>query len=218
MTKVCPNCGFANPLGTAFCGSCARFLAWDPAAGSAPPGTPPDVWRSDLVCILPRPPFPPDEQEAGRWCPTCGHWITGLRRFCPSCGYDAKETMSTGGPPPPVRAPAGIALTVEPRQLFIEPGQEASVLLRVRNTGVLVDRVYLSATGPAAAWGTLSPSIVNLFPGSETTATLTFAPPRYASARAGSVAFSVRAASTEDPDRVVTEEGTLTIAPVRAVN
>src|SRR3954468_18697984 len=111
----------------------------------------------------------------------------------------------------------GVALFLEPANVSVEPGQQASIRIRVRNTGRVVDRVKLTVLGSRAAWATITPPSVNLYPGTEGTATLVFAPARDPSSTAGAVPYAVRAASTEDPVGSEIEEGTLTIAAFRVV-
>ncbi len=97
------------------------------------------------------------------------------------------------------------------RSLAVAPGAQASVEIRIRNNGTVVDQFTLQVLGDAAAWATAEPPVVSLFPGAEQTARITFKPPRSPDVPAGPMAFGVRVASQEDPAGSVVEEGQLQI-------
>lgn len=91
------------------------------------------------------------------------------------------------------------------------PGGRATVEVRVRNTGTVVDQFTIDVVGEAAAWSASEPPSLSLFPGAEGSATVTFRPPRAADVRTGALSFGVRVASREDPTGSTVEEGTLQI-------
>jgi hypothetical protein len=91
----------------------------------------------------------------------------------------------------------------------VAPGEEATTELRVRNNGAIVDQIVLDVLGDAAAFTTIEPSVLNLFPGAEGTATIRFSPPRASKTPAGMVAYGVRVWSREDPEGSTVEEGQL---------
>jgi hypothetical protein len=95
----------------------------------------------------------------------------------------------------------------------VEPGQSAKWTYRIRNTGQIVDRLLIDVVGDAKGWATAAPNELNLFPGAEGEVTVTFAPPRSSSVRAGEVPFAVRIVSTEDTAGSIVEEGTLRVLP-----
>lgn len=97
-------------------------------------------------------------------------------------------------------------------RVAVVPGSQASLVIKVRNSGSVVDQMTISVVGEAAAWSTPEPATLSLFPGAEETATITFSPPRSASVAAGEMPFGVRVASQEDPAGSVVEEGRLDIA------
>ncbi len=111
----------------------------------------------------------------------------------------------------------GASASLTPGSVPVVPGTEASAELRVRNTGSVVDELTFEIVGDAAAWSTVEPPKVSLFPGADATARVVFRPPRDASAPAGSVAYGVRVQSREDPAGTVTEEGTVEVAPFSLV-
>ena len=103
---------------------------------------------------------------------------------------------------------AGI-LVLEPTSVAVVPGSEAVCSVRIRNTGQVVDQFTLTVLGEAAAWATVIPPVVSLFPGAEGSAEIHFRPPRAATLRAGGLDFALRAVGSEDPDGSVVEEGSL---------
>ena len=56
--------------------------------------------------------------------------------------------------------------------------QAATVEVRVRNTGTVVDEFTLDVLGDAAGWAAVEPPVLSLFPGAEGTANVVFRPPR----------------------------------------
>ncbi len=94
----------------------------------------------------------------------------------------------------------------------VVPGSEATIPVTVRNTGTVVDQFTIEVLGEAAAWATVQPPTLSLFPGAEGKAVVTFAPPRVASVPAGPLVFGIRVASHEDPTGSTVEEGNLNVA------
>jgi hypothetical protein len=95
--------------------------------------------------------------------------------------------------------------------LAVDPGQEVTAEVRIRNTGSVVDEFTLDVLGDAAGWASTDPPVVSLFPGVEGTAKLVLRPPRLASTTAGVVPYALRARSREDPAGSAVEEGTITV-------
>lgn len=107
----------------------------------------------------------------------------------------------------------GVVATIENVTLRVDPGSEVTSEVRIRNTGMVVDRVLLEVLGAAAEWARVEPPQLNLLPGTDATAVVTFRPPRSPDVLAGDVDYAVRARSQEDPAGSVVEEGTVTVAP-----
>jgi hypothetical protein len=107
----------------------------------------------------------------------------------------------------------GAVVVLEPRSVAAIPGGGATALVRVRNNGAVVDQFTFEILGDAAAWSTVDPPTLSLFPGAEGTATITFAPPRSPATRPGPLPFGVRVASKEDPGGSAVGEGSLVVAP-----
>jgi hypothetical protein len=104
---------------------------------------------------------------------------------------------------------------LEQRSVAVEPGGEAVVTIRVRNTGRVVDQFALQVLGDPSGWAAVEPPTLSLFPGAEETATIRFAPPRISTVAAGERPFGVRVVSREDPEGVAVEEGSVVVGAFR---
>ena len=111
----------------------------------------------------------------------------------------------------------GVTASLQATSVAVTPGSEASVEIRVRNTGHVVDVLHVEVVGDAAAWSVVEPPSVSLFPGNDQVVTVRFRPPMSADGPAGAVPFGVRVRSQEDPGGSVVEEGTLDVAPFLAI-
>jgi hypothetical protein len=105
----------------------------------------------------------------------------------------------------------GASARLENDALNVEPGAAAGVRIKIQNTGTVVDEFTFQVLGDAAAWASVTPALIPLFPGKEEIATVTFRPPRTAQVAAGPIHFGVRVVSREDPQGSVVEEGVLTV-------
>ncbi|MZF52531.1 hydrolytic protein [Streptomyces sp. SID5594] len=95
----------------------------------------------------------------------------------------------------------------------VSPGGTATTTLAVRNDGDIVEAYTLEVVGDCAAWSTVEPARVSLYPGTSETVTLTFAPPRSHEVKAGETPLAVRVLPAEHPESVVVPEGTVTVEP-----
>ncbi len=111
----------------------------------------------------------------------------------------------------------GVSAALQQARVTVTPGAEASVEIRVRNTGTIVDVITVEVIGDAAPWATVVPDRVSLFPGTDQTVRVDFRPPMSADGPAGEVPFGVRVRSQEDPEGSMVEEGVLDVAPFLAV-
>lgn len=107
----------------------------------------------------------------------------------------------------------GASVTLSAPVTQVEPGGEAAIEARVRNTGSVVDEFSIGILGDAAAWTVAEPPTLSLFPGAEETARIVFRPPRSASIAAGTLPFGVRTTSREDPEGASVEEGNVEVLP-----
>ena len=105
----------------------------------------------------------------------------------------------------------GATVTLSAPAVSVEPGGAASIDVRLRNTGTVVDEFSFDVLGDAAGWTTVEPPTLSLFPGAEGTATVWFRPPRAATTPAGQIPFGVRARSREDPAGSAVEEGSVEV-------
>ncbi|MFE9012430.1 COG1470 family protein [Streptomyces cyaneofuscatus] len=95
----------------------------------------------------------------------------------------------------------------------VSPGGTATTTLTVRNDGDIVEAYTLEVVGDCAAWSTVEPARVSLYPGTSETVTLTFAPPRSHEVKAGETPLAVRVLPAEHPESVVVPEGTVIVEP-----
>jgi hypothetical protein len=109
----------------------------------------------------------------------------------------------------------GASLRLESDVLRAEPGEEASLELRVRNTGAEADEIELVVVGDAAPWCTIEPQSLRLEPGAEGRATLRVVPPRRGTQPPGPVPLSLRARPFADAEGAAAREATLLVGVFR---
>jgi hypothetical protein len=125
---------------------------------------------------------------------------------------------STPLPARPVSRPTdSVATTLTPATAAADPGGLASVTVRARNTGTVVDELRVTVEGPIAGWAEVETPVLRLMPGTDATSVIRFRPPLVPLALAGQQPFLVRIVSREHPQETATETGVLTIGEVRAV-
>ncbi|MFJ8109188.1 hypothetical protein [Streptomyces sp. NPDC096132] len=105
------------------------------------------------------------------------------------------------------------AASLDTTAVTAEPGGRVDVPLQVRNSGSTVEEYRFEVVGPAAAWATVEPTSLSLFPDSTGTAVLALSPPRSSEVPAGDVPFGVRVVPTGAPDTAVVPEGVVTVLP-----
>lgn len=97
--------------------------------------------------------------------------------------------------------------------MTVSPGAEATTTLTVRNDGDIVEAYTLEVVGDCAAWSTVEPARVSLYPGTSEVVTVRLAPPRSHEVRAGEIPLGVRVLPTEHPESVAVPEATVVVAP-----
>jgi hypothetical protein len=107
----------------------------------------------------------------------------------------------------------GATAILDSPRLTADPGGEATCLVKVGNSGRVVDEFTISVVGSAAGYTVIEPPTLSLLPGTEGAAVVHFRPPRSSEVAAGPVEFGVKVASKEDPAGSVVEEGVLTVNP-----
>jgi hypothetical protein len=128
-----------------------------------------------------------------------------------------KWLIGAGGSVYPAQ-PMGAAVEIDPRTVSVTPGSPTTALVRVRNTGTVVDQLRLEVLGDAGGWATVEPPTLSLFPVAEGSATITFDPPRSPRVAAGRIPFGLRVESQEDPAGSVVDEGVVDVAPFADVS
>jgi len=103
------------------------------------------------------------------------------------------------------------SVTLTTTVLAVDPGSEVRCPCVVRNNGTVVDQFTFEVLGAPAAWATVEPPSVSLFPGAEQTVEVCFRPPRDAGVAAGPTPFGVKVTPRERPMDTVVEEGTVTV-------
>ncbi|MBV6700125.1 hydrolytic protein [Kitasatospora aureofaciens] len=97
--------------------------------------------------------------------------------------------------------------------LTVAPGVVATTTLTVRNGLDIVEAYSLEVVGDCAAWTTVEPARVSLYPGTSATVTVRLAPPRSPAARAGEFPLGIRVLPAERPELVTVPETTVTVTP-----
>lgn len=120
------------------------------------------------------------------------------RRFSRRCPVHTIECM-------------GSSASLDRPELAVEPGQQVTAQLRVRNNGVVVDQFTFESLGDGAAWIDVEPPVLSLFPGAEGTVTVQFRPPRASTVSPGATPFGIKVVSAEDAGGSAVEEGVITV-------
>lgn len=105
-----------------------------------------------------------------------------------------------------------VGVSLEAATLEVEPGDDVTCRVRLRNRGSIVDQYRVVVVGPLAEWATCDPGIVNLLPDQEGEVTVRFAPPRASEPNAGAAPFEVHVTSTHDPSVAAVEHGVVDVA------
>ncbi|MGH3801704.1 MAG: PASTA domain-containing protein, partial [Pseudonocardiaceae bacterium] len=112
----------------------------------------------------------------------------------------------------------GVSVTIEPTELTVDPGSEVTTKVTVRNLGTRVEEFQLIPQGTAAAFASITPSTVSIYPDVEQRAVVRFAPPRGPQSPAGVATFEIVARSAIHTDVSDVARGRLTITPFADLN
>lgn len=112
----------------------------------------------------------------------------------------------------------GATATLSTTRMAVEPGQDVTCSVAVRNAGAVVDQFVIDVVGDTSRWAVVESESVNLMPQEFGEVTIRFAPPRSPDVPAGPMAFAIRIVSHEDPRGTAVEEGVLDIAPFTEVS
>ncbi|MEY9937487.1 ricin-type beta-trefoil lectin domain protein [Streptacidiphilus sp. MAP5-3] len=107
--------------------------------------------------------------------------------------------------------------SLEPASTTVDAGSTATVRLRIRNTGDIVDEYRFTVVGDLAPYITVEPPTLRLYPGTTGTVELTVAPPRTPDAAAGPHPYAVQVTPTEHPEATTVPEGNITVTPFMEV-
>jgi hypothetical protein len=106
-----------------------------------------------------------------------------------------------------------VLATIEPTELQVDPGNETSLMVRVRNRGTIVDQFDMHVVGPSARWATIDPPSLRLFPDKEGEARVTFRPPRAPDPMADTYPFGIAVQAASDASASTVEEGHIAVSP-----
>ncbi|WP_308409259.1 hydrolytic protein [Streptomyces sp. BV129] len=118
--------------------------------------------------------------------------------------------MTSPAPTPSPGAPGSDIPAVS-----VTPGGLATTTLTVRNDSDIVEAYGLEVVGECAAWATVEPARVSLYPGTSETVTIRLEPPRSPEVRAGELPLAVRVLPTEHPEAVRVPESTVHVEEFR---
>ena len=93
----------------------------------------------------------------------------------------------------------GVSITQE--SVRVVPGESATIGISVKNGSNVVDVLYITVEGLDPSWYQLSVVQSSIFPGDQTTGTLTITPPKTSDAVARSYAITVKSTSQKDPNQ-----------------
>ena len=166
-------------------------------------------------------------------CPECGFQNTPGTTFCASptspkhpgpcgafldwAGFDREQvedpTIVAPGRTGPASTAGRVAVVavLAPTEVAVDPGAEATIEVRVRNLGSVVDKFVLGIEGPPAGWSVIEPAALPMFPASEGTATVTFRPPRSWQVSAGPARFRLRVSSSAQPGTFTMADGVVAV-------
>ncbi|MFE6775588.1 hypothetical protein [Streptomyces sp. NPDC057702] len=106
-----------------------------------------------------------------------------------------------------------VSASLDDTPVSVQPGGEADLPVQVRNAGTTVEEFRFEVVGPCAAWVTVEPAALSLYPGASGTATLRLRPPRAPRITAGSLPLGLRVIPTNDTEHTLVPERTITVLP-----
>jgi hypothetical protein len=105
------------------------------------------------------------------------------------------------------------SVVLHPTPVRLEAGTSARIPLQIRNTGDIVEGYRVEIVGPPAAWTTVEPAEITLYPGGTATLDIDLHPPRSSEAPAGEHLYGVRVVPIEHPEEAVVPEGVVEVLP-----
>ena len=110
-------------------------------------------------------------------------------------------------------APIRPLVSIRDARVRVEPGQIFTTELTIRNPSAIVETYDVIVLGPAAAWVSVEPMSVSLFPGDEQDVIITFQPPMTSRIVAGDYAVGVQVTSQVRRESTATAETVATVPP-----
>ncbi|WEV28885.1 hypothetical protein OYE22_29645 [Streptomyces sp. 71268] len=110
-----------------------------------------------------------------------------------------------------------VSASLDDSPVSVQPGGEADLPVQVLNSGTTVEEFRFEVVGPCAAWVTVEPAALSLYPGASGTATLSLRPPRSPRISAGPMPLGLRVIPTNDTEHTQVPERTITILPFAEV-
>ncbi len=107
----------------------------------------------------------------------------------------------------------GVRVTIEPAELTVDPGGQVTTTVTVRNLGTRVEEFQLVPQGPGAAYASITPATLSIYPDLEQRAVVRFSPPRGPQSPAGVATFEIVARSAVHTDVIDVARGRLTVTP-----
>ncbi|MGH3695386.1 MAG: PASTA domain-containing protein [Pseudonocardiaceae bacterium] len=104
-------------------------------------------------------------------------------------------------------------MTIEQDELTVSPGSEVTTTVTVHNLGTRVEEFRLVPGGPAAAFASITPTALSVYPGDEQRAVARFAPARGPQSLAGVAPFEIVGRSAIHGDVSDIVRGRLTVTP-----
>ncbi|MFG1804913.1 hypothetical protein [Streptomyces sp. NPDC049040] len=93
------------------------------------------------------------------------------------------------------------------------PGEQARIVLEVRNSSTIVEAYTFEVLGAPAAWTVVEPAELSLYPNTTGQVTLVASPPRDTTVPPGDLPLAVRVLPQERPESATVPEGTLEVLP-----
>ncbi|MEV7427460.1 MULTISPECIES: COG1470 family protein [unclassified Streptomyces] len=110
-----------------------------------------------------------------------------------------------------------VTASLDVTSVTAEPGGDTDVPLQILNSSSTVEEYRFEVIGACAAWATVEPPALSLYPGASGTVRLRLRPPRDPSVLTGETPFGIRVVPTSEQSETVVPEGTVTVAPFTEV-
>src|SRR3954453_3376275 len=124
-------------------------------------------------------------------------------------GYRPPQNRASPAPDETQPTASRLSVDVSPRYIRLQPGEGVTATIKIRNMGPVVDEITLTPRGEAAAWITIAPDTLNIYPSTEAEATIRFAPPRASRPPAGLFAFEIAVNADRQPDSSMVYRGSV---------